>query len=144
MLVMPDALGHLHGNRISGVDVVAIALSGSARCIVADNEVSLPLTSHRLNFHRNNTLPASRPHQDGGGGGGGAPSLANRSITLAAIAPKELAQQKAALLHEEATGKTVSAVAMCWWDANAAIRELLPLDAQRLSFGVAHPTLQVG
>ena len=47
MLVMDHGLGHLHGNRITNVDMAAVVLGHSARCIVADNLIKLPLKSVR-------------------------------------------------------------------------------------------------
>ena len=43
MLVMDEGLGHLHGNRITNVEVAAVVLGHSARCIIADNLIKLPL-----------------------------------------------------------------------------------------------------
>jgi len=47
MLVMEAGMGHLHGNKVSGVDVAAVVLDGSARCIVKDNEIKLPIVAGR-------------------------------------------------------------------------------------------------
>ena len=105
------------------MDAAALVLDGSARCIVKDNEIKLPLVAGTRGLQRQ---------------GGGQLKLA-RSET-----PQTGDQADKGDKGKQAPDAVrQQPVAVCWSDSDGNVRAVKPVDCQRLALGSAHMSLEV-